>query len=229
VLAGDHVRSASDLGLDLRAVGLFYHQGFFDQTVADGHQVAAYRDRPPSDLPLRPVRAPDGSALVIAVPFQGREMRARVWKLQVGAVRLYLLDTHVDGASEEDRNVCMRLYGGDDRMRISQEVLLGIGGVRLLEALGERPEVFHMNEGHSSFLLLELWARAMQRGLDRDAAWADAKSRCVFTTHTPVAGHVDSAGLVAGCSGPGRRASASSAVPSSSAVGSKARTGSVCA
>jgi len=190
VLAGDHVRSASDLALDLRAVGLFYHEGFFDQAVADGRQVAAYRDRPPGDLPLRPVTASDGSPLVITVPFKGREMRARAWMVQVGAVRLYLLDTHVDGASEEDRNVCMRLYGGDDRTRIAQEVLLGIGGVRLLSALGERPEVFHMNEGHSSFLLLELWARAMQQGLDRNAAWAEAKSRCVFTTHTPVpAGH----------------------------------------
>jgi glycogen phosphorylase len=190
VLAGDHVRSASDLGLDLRAVGLFYHQGFFDQTVADGRQLAVYRERSPNDLPLRAVTGPDGSPLVIAVPFKGREMRARVWKVQVGTVHLYLLDTHVDGASEEDRNVCLRLYGGDDRTRIAQEVLLGIGGVRLLDALGEQPAVFHMNEGHSSFLLLELWARAMQRGLDREAAWADARSRCVFTTHTPVpAGH----------------------------------------
>ena len=190
VLAGDHVRSASDLALDFRAVGLFYHQGFFDQTVADGRQVATYRDRPPSDLPLRPVTAADGSPLVISVPFKGREMRARVWKMQVGAVRIYLLDTHVDGASEEDRNVCMRLYGGDERTRIAQEVLLGVGGVRLLDALGERPAVFHMNEGHSSFLLLELWARALRSGLDRQAAWADVRSRCVFTTHTPVpAGH----------------------------------------
>jgi glycogen phosphorylase len=190
VLAGDHVRSASDLGLDFRAVGLFYHQGFFEQVLADGRQVASYPEHPASELPIRPVTTADGAPLVIAVPYKGGELRARAWKVQVGGVRLYLLDTPVDGASEEARDVCRRLYGGDDRTRIAQEVLLGVGGVRLLEALGERPTVFHMNEGHSSFLLLELWAQGMKSGLDREAAWARARSQCVFTTHTPVpAGH----------------------------------------
>ncbi|MCB9777251.1 MAG: alpha-glucan family phosphorylase [Alphaproteobacteria bacterium] len=190
VLAGDHLRSASDEGLDLVAVGLFYTRGYFQQVIHDGQQVAAYPVNDPGRLPLRPALDTDGAQLEVEVPHGRHRFHARVWEVTVGRVRLFLLDTDYDANPLEHRVLTRNLYGGNEETRIAQEVLLGVGGMRALDGLGIRPDVFHMNEGHSAFLVLELWGRGIHAGLGAQQAWADARERCVFTTHTPVpAGH----------------------------------------
>ncbi len=192
VLAGDHLKSASDLGVPLVGVGLLYREGYFQQAVdSHGRQVEDFPAVDFDDVPARPVTLPDGAPLRVTVPFPGRQLHARVWRVEVGRVSLYLLDTDVPENSHHDRGITSRLYGGGSEMRISQELLLGIGGYRALSALELTPRSFHMNEGHSAFLGLELIRDLMQNeALTFEAAVEAARSRCVFTTHTPVpAGH----------------------------------------
>lgn len=187
VLAGDHLKSASDLGLPLVGVGLLYQKGYFRQYLnADGWQQEARGDNDFHTLPVRPVLK-DGLPLTIRAPLGARDVAARVWLAQVGRIPLYLLDANIPENRPEEREITDQLYGGDRDMRIRQEILLGIGGVRALEALGIEPEVCHLNEGHTAFLALERIRRIMQRqGLNFAEARAAARAGHVFTTHTPV-------------------------------------------
>lgn len=190
VLSGDHLKSASDLNIPLVGVGLLYQEGYFQQYLnADGYQLESYPLNDYVNLPVKRVTAEQGEPLKIAVPLPGRELFAQVWKVQVGRVSLYLLDSNIpDNPCEEDRNLTDRLYGGDRRTRIRQEILMGIGGVRLLRALGIDADIFHMNEGHSAFLLLERMRDFMRdAGLTFAQAKALTAASTVFTVHTPVA------------------------------------------
>ncbi len=192
VLAGDHLKSASDLGLPLVGVGLLYQQGYFRQRLNEaGLQREKYEDNDFYNLPLALEHGADGEPISVAVEFPGRQVAAQVWRAQVGRVPLYLLDTNMPPNSPEDRDITEQLYGGDLEMRIKQEIVLGIGGCRALEALGVRPTVYHMNEGHSAFLALERVGQLMQsHGLSFAEAREAAGAGLVFTTHTPVpAGH----------------------------------------
>lgn len=192
VLAGDHLKSASDLGIPLVAVGLFYHEGYFTQKVdANGWQQEEYVLADSLDLPMRAALGPDGKPVQISVQTRRAEIHAKVWRMDVGRVALYLLDTNIPANSPEDRHLTARLYGGDQRTRIRQEILLGIGGVKALSALGIKPRVIHMNEGHSAFAPLEMIRLRMQDdGLSFDDALRETAAMGVFTTHTPVAaGH----------------------------------------
>jgi starch phosphorylase len=189
VLAGDHLKSASDLRLPLVAVGLLYHYGYFRQRLDRlGWQEEFYGETDPAQLPLHQVMAEDGTPLLVEVLIRERAVRAQVWLADIGRVPLYLLDTNIAANEETDRWVTGHLYGGDRETRIVQEMLLGIGGVRLLGKLGITPQVFHLNEGHSAFLTLELARELIQaEGLEFSQAAARVRQRCVFTTHTPVA------------------------------------------
>ncbi len=180
ILAGDHAKEASDLGLPFVGVGFFYPQGYFRQRLpSHGWQEA-----------IHPVYDADGQELRIAVDLGGRAVQARAWRVQVGRVPLYLIDTDVPENEPWDRELSARLYSGDSEVRIRQEIMLGIGGVRLLKKLGYRPAVMHMNEGHSAFLLLESVRQEVAAGLDFESACEHVKAHTVFTTHTPVpAGH----------------------------------------
>ncbi|MEJ2738084.1 MAG: alpha-glucan family phosphorylase, partial [Anaerolineae bacterium] len=192
VLAGDHLKSASDLGVPLIGVGLLYQQGYFRQYLNEaGWQQEAYEDNDFHNLPLTLQRRPDGTPVTVEIPHPGRKVIAQVWRAQVGRVPLYLLDTNIPGNRPQDRDITDQLYGGDREMRIKQEMVLGIGGYRALEALGLEPTVYHMNEGHSAFLALERIRRLMEtRGLPLADAREAASAGLVFTTHTPVkAGH----------------------------------------
>ncbi|MBI4544272.1 MAG: alpha-glucan family phosphorylase, partial [Gemmatimonadetes bacterium] len=192
ILAGDHLKSASDLGLPLVGIGLFYRHGYFRQRVdAAGRQDARVERLEPGALPLTPARRPDGSAVTVRVPFPGRQVEAQVWQAQVGRTSLYLLDTDVAANDPADRAITAHLYGGDEETRLQQEILLGIGGCRVLETLGLEPNVYHLNEGHCAFAALEQVRRVMQRErLDFAQAREAAAASLVFTTHTPVpAGH----------------------------------------
>ncbi len=193
VLAGDHLKSASDLGVPLVGVGLLYQQGYFRQYLnSAGWQQEAYEDNDFHNLPMTLERAPDGRALKVEVFYPGNRVVAQVWRVQVGRVPLYLLDTNIaENTRAEDRDITDQLYGGDLDMRIRQEILLGIGGFRALQALGLTPTIYHMNEGHSAFVSLELTRRLMET---QRMTFADARqlasSALIFTTHTPVeAGH----------------------------------------
>ena len=189
ILAGDHLKSASDLGLPLVAVGLLYRYGYFRQRLRnDGWQEEHYGETFPNDLPIHLISNDDGTPLRIEVFIRERNVLAQVWRADVGRVALYLLDTNIPENAETDRWVTGHLYGGDRETRIVQEMLLGIGGVRLLRKLGIAPHVFHLNEGHSAFLTLEL-AREIVQGEQHPfaAAIGQVKQQCVFTTHTPVA------------------------------------------
>ena len=192
VLAGDHLKSASDLGVPLVAMGLLYREGYFQQAVdPTGRQRETFPAVDFQDLPVRLVDRPDGSPLRIAVPFPGRPVMARVWRADVGRIALYLLDTDLPENDDDDRALTSRLYGGGQEMRISQEIVLGMGGYRALREMGVRPRSFHMNEGHSAFLGLDLVRDIMET---EELPFADAvevaRRRGVFTTHTPVpAGH----------------------------------------
>ena len=192
VLAGDHIKSASDLGVPLVGVGLFYGQGYFRQRLdASGWQQEEYTEIDVARLPLEPAVGSDGAAIVPEIETRGGTLRARVWQAVVGRRILLLLDSDVDGNTPEDRALTARLYGGDLRVRIRQELLLGIGGLKALHALGIVPGVFHLNEGHSAFAVLEAIRRCMEReGVDFERAVRQVARRTVFTTHTPVpAGH----------------------------------------
>ena len=193
VLAGDHLKSASDLGVPLVGVGLLYQEGYFRQYLnADGWQGELYPDNDFYTMPLHLERRRDGSPVVVQVEYPGRTARAQVWRAQVGRVPLYLLDTNIEGNRPDDRDVTDRLYGGDIEMRIRQEIMLGIGGIRALNAVGVSPTVFHMNEGHSAFLALERIRQAM---LEKKVSFAEAREVTaagnVFTTHTPVPAGID--------------------------------------
>jgi len=189
ILAGDHLKSASDLRLPLVAIGLLYRYGYFVQRLrTDGWQEEHYGETFPSELPIQLVREVDEQPLQVEVLIRERNVIAQVWRAQVGHVQLYLLDTNIPENIETDRWVTGHLYGGDRETRIVQEMLLGIGGVRLLRKIGIQPHVFHLNEGHSAFLTLELAREVIQ---ERQCSLADAtatvRSQCAFTTHTPVA------------------------------------------
>ncbi|HEU4713453.1 MAG TPA: alpha-glucan family phosphorylase [Pyrinomonadaceae bacterium] len=189
ILAGDHLKSASDLNLPLVAVGLLYRYGYFRQRLRnDGWQEEHYGETHPNDLPLTLVQDADGKPLRIEVLIRERNVLAQVWCADIGRVKLYLLDTNIEENVETDRWVTGHLYGGDRDTRIVQEMLLGIGGVRLLRKLGINPHVYHLNEGHSAFLTLELARDLIQ---SERHSWNEAvgvvRQRCVFTTHTPVA------------------------------------------
>jgi starch phosphorylase len=189
ILAGDHLKSASDLRLPLIAIGLLYRYGYFVQRLrSDGWQEELYGETFPAELPITLVRNEDNSPLQIEVVIRERNVLAQVWRADVGHVQLYLLDTNIPENIDTDRWVTGHLYGGDRETRIVQEMLLGIGGVRLLRRLGVTPHVYHLNEGHSAFLTFEL-AREVIRAEQRPMSEAMelVKAQCVFTTHTPVA------------------------------------------
>ncbi len=193
ILAGDHLKSASDLGIPLVGVGLLYQQGYFRQYLNQaGWQQESYENNDFHNLPVIPVDQPDGKPLIVRVEYPGRSVSAQIWRAQVGRIPLYLLDTNI-AANEhaEDRDITDQLYGGDREMRIKQEILLGIGGYRALKAIGIEPSVYHMNEGHSAFLALERIRNLMEtHHLSFAEAHASASPGLVFTTHTPVeAGH----------------------------------------
>ncbi|MGC9522297.1 MAG: alpha-glucan family phosphorylase, partial [Anaerolineae bacterium] len=193
VLAGDHLKSASDLGLPLVGVGLLYQQGYFRQYLNQaGWQQEDYEDNHFDNLPLVLERDEEGEPLKIEVQLPGRKVAAQIWRVQVGRIPLYLLDTNIsENTRPQDRDITDQLYGGDQDLRIKQEILLGVGGYRALQALGLSPVVYHMNEGHSAFLALE---RIRQLMVNHDLTFAEAREAAsagfVFTTHTPVpAGH----------------------------------------
>jgi len=188
ILSGDHLKSASDLGLPLVAVGLLYKNGYFHQKINGyGGQETEYKNIDISTLPITAVKDVDGKDLIIYVKFPKRRLYLKVWEIKVGRISLYLLDSDIEENAEEYRNVTTTLYGGDQEMRIQQEIVLGMAGVNLLKTLGLKPTVYHMNEGHSSFLTIELIKNTMK---DKEVSFEIAKdiisSQTVFTTHTPV-------------------------------------------
>ncbi|MFM9010393.1 MAG: alpha-glucan family phosphorylase, partial [Planctomycetota bacterium] len=192
VLAGDHVKSASGLGIPLVAVGLFYKQGYFKQQLdLDGYQHEEYLHSRVETLPLEPAIGTDGAQVTVAIETRSGQIRVQLWKMAVGRVSLYLLDSDVEGNTPEDRQLTGRLYGGDNRIRIRQELVLGVGGVRAIRALGIVPGVYHLNDGHSVFATLEAVRVRMARdGYSFDDAVRKVARQTVFTTHTPVpAGH----------------------------------------
>ena len=192
VLAGDHIKSASDLGVPLVGVGLFYGEGYFHQRLdLEGWQHEEYISNQPGHLPFEPAFDRAGQPLMIHVETRRGDIHARVWKLAVGRNTLLLLDANVEGNRPEDRELTARLYGGDHRTRIRQELLLGVGGVKALRGLGISPSVLHLNEGHSAFAALEVIHHRMKmEAIDFEQALRRVAQQVVFTTHTPVpAGH----------------------------------------
>jgi starch phosphorylase len=193
VLAGDHLKSASDLGLPLVGVGLLYQQGYFAQYLnADGWQQERYPINDFYNMPLHLERNPDGTELRIAVDYPGRKVYARVWRVQVGTVPLYMLDTNIEPNKAYDHDITDQLYGGDIDMRIHQEIMLGIGGVQMLKALGYEVTAYHMNEGHAAFSALErIRILIQEQGLSYRQARQVVASSNIFTTHTPVPAGID--------------------------------------
>lgn len=191
ILSGDHCKEASDLGLPFIGVGFLYPQGYFRQRIpSHGWQDAAYEPLDPNQVPIRPVLDKDGKRLFVQVQLDRQIVQVELWHVRVGRVNLYLMDTDVEQNAPWDRELTYRLYGGDQEMRIKQEIVLGIGGVRALRALGIQPAVWHMNEGHSAFLVLERIRELVTKGLSFEEAVELVRSTSVFTTHTPVpAGH----------------------------------------
>jgi starch phosphorylase len=192
VLSGDHIKGASGLGVPLVAIGLFYDQGYFKQHLDDdGWQQEEYIDTKVENLPMEPARDGKGRGITVEIDTREGRLLAKVWLMRVGRVPLYLLDCDVDGNKPEDRELTSRLYGGDVRTRIRQELVLGVGGVKALRALGIKPGCYHLNEGHSAFAPLEVIRERMHDdGIPFDEALRQVAQRTVFTTHTPVpAGH----------------------------------------
>lgn len=194
VLAGDHCKSASDLGLPFIGVGFLYPQGYFTQEIdADGMQQAVYEKMDFAEVPAIPALDPQGREVLIHVDLPGRTVYAKVWRIQVGRIPIFLMDTDVPRNAPPDRELSARLYGGDREMRISQEVVLGIGGVRAVRALGYDPAVWHMNEGHSAFLGIERVRELVQeKGMSWQEAGEYVRGNTLFTTHTPVPAGNDS-------------------------------------
>ncbi len=192
VLAGDHIKSASDLGIPLVGVGLFYGQGYFRQHLdQNGWQQEDYIETDTSQLPMEPAIGKNGAPVTVQIDTRSGFIKAKVWRMKVGRCDLLLLDSNTEGNAPEDRELTSRLYGGDGRIRIRQELLLGVGGFRALRAMGITPGVLHLNEGHSGFAVLEAICNRMQdEGLGFDEAVPKVSREVVFTTHTPVpAGH----------------------------------------
>lgn len=188
VLAGDHLKSASDLNIPLVGMGLLYQEGYFSQYLSnDGWQMERYPANDFHNMPLRPVMDSEGSPLRVRVDFKGQPVQIQIWRAYVGRIPLYLLDTNMEENPPDVRATTARLYGGDREMRLRQEIVLGVGGVRALKALALDPTVFHMNEGHSAFSALErIHQLRVERGLSFDAAREFVLATTVFTTHTPV-------------------------------------------
>lgn len=191
VLAGDHAKSASDLALGFVGVSIFYREGYFQQALNhDNWQIDYYTLLNPRNLPIEPVLDSHGEPLVCSVPMVNADVGFKAWRVNVGRCPVYLLDTNLPENEQHYRDLSLRVYGGDSTTRILQEILLGIGGVRLLRALGINPSVFHMNEGHAAFLTLELARERLSQGKSFSEASAATRNQCIFTTHTPVeAGH----------------------------------------
>jgi starch phosphorylase len=191
VLAGDHCKEASDLGIPLIGVGFMYPQGYFHQTVsAEGWQQEVYERLNWTDAPIEPALGADGKPVVVAVPLGNRSVLVSVWRVRLGRVTLHLLDTDLEENAPWDRELSARLYGGDRETRIQQEIILGIGGVRALKALGTLPEVWHLNEGHAAFVVLQRIRDMIEEGHTFEAALDEVRRTTMFTTHTPVpAGH----------------------------------------
>src|ERR1700728_741710 len=192
VLAGDHIKSASDLDIPLVGIGLFYGQGYFRQRLdINGWQREEYLETDVNQLPMEAAIGKDGRPVVVEIETRSGRLQAKVWRVKVGRRDLFLLDSDVDGNAPEDRELTSRLYGGDLRIRIRQELLLGVGGLRALKALGISPGVLHLNEGHSAFAVLEaVRMRMEEEGISFEAAIPRISREVVFTTHTPVpAGH----------------------------------------
>ncbi|MDX1600076.1 MAG: alpha-glucan family phosphorylase [Anaerolineales bacterium] len=191
ILSGDHLKEASDLGLPFVAVGFLYTQGYFSQRITeDGWQEATYADLSFPNLPVIPVTDEDGERVTVQVELGGRSVSSQLWRIQVGRVPLFLLDTNLQSNPPQDQGLTARLYTSDLEMRLAQEMILGIGGVRALRSLGYSPARWHMNEGHSAFMILELIREQVSEGNTVEAAKQHVREHTVFTTHTPVpAGH----------------------------------------
>ena len=192
ILAGDYMKQASDSNANMVGIGLLYRYGYFAQEITvSGEQRAEYIPQKFSQLPLQPVFNDKGEWVKVSIAFPGRSVFAKAWKVNVGRVGLYLLDTDIEENSPEDRGITSRLYGGDSEMRIKQEMFLGVGGIRLLEAMGMKPTIYHCNEGHAAFSGLErLRVYINKHNLDFDVALELVRASTLFTTHTPVpAGH----------------------------------------
>jgi starch phosphorylase len=187
VLSGDYLKEASDLGLPLVAIGFLYTEGYFKQRITeDGWQEALYTSLQFSDLPVLPLLDQNDEPLIVSVSFAGRTVHARLWKVQIGRVPLYLMDSNVALNQPADRSLTSRLYTSDLDLRISQEILLGIGGVRALRILGYNPDIWHLNEGHSAFMVLERLRELVTAGMEIEEAIEDVRRCTAFTTHTPV-------------------------------------------
>lgn len=204
ILAGDHLKSASDMNVPLVAVGLFYRYGYFRQKINhEGLQEEHYLDSFENELALEPIQDEESNLILISIHIRGREVFARAWLARIGRISLYLLDTNVEQNSEVDRLITGHLYGGDTETRIVQEKILGIGGVRLLRKLGVEPSIYHLNEGHSAFLTLELAREYLELNVNStfDDAINFVRKKCVFTTHTPVSAGNDtfSPDAIEGC------------------------------
>ncbi len=204
ILAGDHLKSASDMNVPLIAIGLFYRYGYFRQKINhEGLQEELYLDSFETELALTPVLDKDNNRILISIHIRGQEVFAQAWLARVGRISLYLLDTNVEQNTDIDRFITGHLYGGDTETRIVQEKILGIGGVRLLRKLDIEPAVYHLNEGHSAFLTLELAREYLDA--NENSSFDDAvnfvKKKCVFTTHTPVSAGNDTFSLdaIEGC------------------------------
>jgi glycogen phosphorylase len=191
VLAGDHCKEASDLGIPLIGVGFMYPQGYFHQSVsAEGWQQELYERLNWADAPIEPAITPDGKPCIVAVPLGNRSVLVSVWSVRLGRVKLYLLDTDLEENAPWDRELSARLYGGDRETRIQQEIILGIGGVRALKAMEAEPSVWHLNEGHAAFVVLQRIRDLIEQGKSFDTALQEVRQTTMFTTHTPVpAGH----------------------------------------
>ena len=191
VLAGDHCKEASDLGVPLIGVGFMYPQGYFHQSVSpEGWQKESYERLNWDNAPIEPAVTADGKTCIVPVPLGNRSVLVQVWRVRLGRVKLYLLDTGLEENAPWDRELSARLYGGDRETRIQQEIILGIGGVRALKALGSTPAVWHLNEGHAAFVVLQRIRDHIESGLSFDEALEEVRLTTVFTTHTPVpAGH----------------------------------------
>src|SRR3989441_9705951 len=191
VLAGDHCKEASDLGVPLMGVGLYYHGGYFDQQIGlDGWQRDSDDPVDPTVNPVVRVNGSDGKPCVVAVTISGRDVRVGAWRVMVGRIPVYLLDTDLESNDAGDRQLTARLYTGAPEWRLRQEWVLGVGGVRLLRALGIQPQVWHANEGHAAFMFIERMRELTAKGLNPAQSEAQIRATSLFTTHTPVAaGH----------------------------------------
>lgn len=188
ILSGDHLKSASDMGIPLIGIGMLYKHGYFHQLIdGNGEQQTEYKDVDLSELPIKPVRSVDGTDLLISVKIQKAKVYLKIWQINVGRTKLYLMDSDISENPEEYRDITTTLYGGDQEMRIKQEIILGMAGVKLIKIMGIKPTIYHMNEGHSSFLTLELIKDVMEeKEVSFEVARDIVSSRTIFTTHTPV-------------------------------------------